>query len=202
MNWFEQADKPDKKYKTIVIDPPWNLSSVGNNHTLKFRMPTGLPYATMTDKAITNFPIDEFAAEDCGIFMWVTHATLPLGLDILKEWGFRYHCLLTWDKTIGIVIHGFNRRTEMVIYAYRGKFQIKGSGASLPTFFREIRTVHSRKPRIFYDILLKNTPTPRVDIFARKKHYGFDAWGNEVDESMTLDSFYKTNTLQVNEVDK
>jgi N6-adenosine-specific RNA methylase IME4 len=189
MNWFEKANPPGKKYQTIVIDPPWNLSSVGTTHRLKFKLSKSLPYPTMSDNDIKDFPIDEFAAEDCGIFMWVTHATLPLGLDIIKKWVFKYHCLLTWDKTLGVVIHGFNRRTEMVIYAYRGKFQIKDRGVSIPTFFREIRTVHSRKPRIFYDILLKNTPVPRIDIFARKKHYGFDAWGNEVDDSVTLDSF-------------
>ena len=79
MNWFEKANPPGKKYQTIVIDPPWNLSSVGTTHSLKFKLSKSLPYPTMSDNDIKDFPINEFAAEDCGIFMWVTHSTLPLG---------------------------------------------------------------------------------------------------------------------------
>ena len=186
---WDRLNFPDKKYKTIVIDPPWDIGITSATHNLKFAVPDTLPYNTMTDDELREFPITKFAEDDCQLFLWITHSTLPLGLELIKLWGFKYHCLLTWDKTKGVVIRGFNRRTEMVIFAYKGKLKIKEKGVSIPTFFREKSTVHSKKPRILYDLLLKSTPAPRVDIFARKSHFGFDAWGDQVEKLMPLEVF-------------
>jgi len=181
---------PDKKYKTIVIDPPWNLPVVSASHSqASFKHTGSLPYPTMTDDELHKIPISEFADDQCQLFLWVTHGTLPLGLELIKSWGFKYHCLLTWDKTKGITMCGFNRRTEFVIFAYKGKLVMKQKGRSFPTFFREISTIHSRKPRIFYDIVLIATPAPRLDMFARKVHVGFDAWGDQVEKIKPLEVF-------------
>ena len=84
---------------------------------------------------------------------------------------------------------GFNRRTEFVIFAYKGKLVMKQKGRCFPTFFREISIIHSRKPRIFYDIVLIATPAPRLDMFARKVHVGFDAWGDQVEKIKPLEVF-------------
>ena len=143
----------------------------------------------MKDDELHKIPMSEFADDQCQLFLWVTHGTLPLGLELIKSWGFKYHCLLTWDKTKGITMCGFNRRTEYVIFAYKGKLDMKQKGRSFPTFFRETSTIHSRKPRIFYDLILKATPTPRLDMFARKIHVGFDAWGDQVEKIKPLEVF-------------
>tara|TARA_Y100001934_G_C11887205_1_gene555910 strand:- start:14 stop:568 length:555 start_codon:yes stop_codon:yes gene_type:complete len=180
---------PKKKYKTIVIDPPWFMPSVSPTHNVKFKVTGSLPYELMKDEDLRQFPINQFADENCQLFLWVTHGTMQLGFELLKAWNFKYHCLLTWDKTKGVVMCGFNRRTEYVIFGYKGKLNIKLKGVSIPTFFREKSTVHSRKPRIFYDMPLKSTPEPRIDIFARKRHFGFDAWGNQVEEVQSLEAF-------------
>ena len=47
------------------------------------------------------------------------------------------------------------------------------------TVLRGERREHSRKPAEFYDLLLRVSPEPRLDIFSRENHDGFDAWGNE-----------------------
>ena len=180
---------PDKKYKTIVVDPPWDLPVVSPSRNVGFKVTDSLPYKTLTDDKLREFPINEFADDECQLFMWVTHGTLPFGLELTKLWGFKYHCLLTWDKTKGVVICGFNRRTEYVIFSYKGKLDIKLKGVSIPTFFRETSTIHSKKPRIFYDLLLKSTLAPRVDIFARKTHFGFEAWGDQVEKIKPLEVF-------------
>ena len=138
----------------------------------------------MTDKEITDFPINNFAENNCDLFMWVTHTKIPVGLEIVKQWNFKYHVLLTWDKAGGVCINGFYRRTELVIYAYRGKMGVDvGKGSYLPTFFREIKTNHSAKPDVFYKLLRDRTQEPRIDIFARKRHIGFDAWGDQVEKA-------------------
>ena len=180
---------PDKKYKTIVIDPPWDIRSVGDGHNLKFQVKDKLPYGIQSDDELKVFPLNDFAADDCQLFLWITHTTLPLAMELLQIWGFKYHCIITWDKTKGVVICGVNRRTEMVLYAYKGKQDLKQHGVSLPTYFRENSTIHSRKPQLFYQMLCKSTPEPRIDIFARRKHQGFDAWGDQVENVPTIENW-------------
>lgn len=171
------SDTNKPTYKTIVIDPPWDLKF----HRLKIRPnQIKLPYKTMSDSDINDFSIDNFADVECNLFFWTTHTKLPISLNIIKNWGFKYHCLLTWDKTNGRPCWGFMRKTEFVIYAYRGQIGVNQRGKFIPTLFTEKLRKHSEKPDIFYDILKANTPSPRIDIFARKKRDGWDVWGDEV----------------------
>jgi len=171
------------KYKTVVIDPPWNVCCNLTNEKF-YRTGRKLPYAVMKDAEILAFPIDNFADDECDLFMWTTHTKLPLALEILQAWGFKYHALLTWDKKSGVCINGFYRRTEFVVYAYRKRQCLNvGEGSYIPTIFDAKTKKHSEKPAKFYDMLRVRTQEPRIDIFARRKHFGFDAWGDEVDEA-------------------
>jgi len=172
----------DKKYKTIVIDPPWKVNcNLKDNKYYRCGKP--MPYKMMSDKEILDFPIQSFMDTNCDLFMWVTLSKLPVGLEIIRLWGFKYHILITWDKTNGIGLNGFHRKTELIIYAYNGKMGIdRKKGKYIPTLFQEKLTTHSTKPNLFYEIVKERTKEPRIDIFARKKHEGFDAWGDEVDE--------------------
>jgi len=181
------TDNPERKrYKTIVIDPPWPVEYI----VLKMRKNQKvMPYGTMSIPEIKDFQINNYADDVCNLFMWVTHTYLEDALEIIKCWGFKYHCLLTWDKTNGRPLCGFKRKTEFVIYAYKGKITVNQRGKFIPTLFREELREHSRKPDIFYHILARNTPEPRIDIFARHKHVGFDASGNEVKEVMNLEAW-------------
>lgn len=170
-----------EKYKTIVIDPPWKINCNLKN-TKFYRCGKPMPYKLMTDEQIEKFDINIFAEEICDLFMWVTHSKLYIGLKIMEKWGFKYHCCITWDKTNGIGLNGFHRKTELIIYGYRGKMGIdRGKGKYIPTIFTEKLTTHSTKPNLFYEIIKPRTLQPRIDIFARKKHDGFDSWGDEVE---------------------
>ena len=176
------------KYKTILIDPPWPI---------KFDLPWGQgkkeQYKTMTLDEIKALPVEKLADEECNIFCWTTHTYLPYTFEILKEWGFVYHCQITWDKGGGLTQFGFHRRTEFVLYAYKGRLGMEKHGRAMPTIIRDIpdlfeepSTVHSRKPMSFYRWLEKKTPTPRIELFARSKRRGWDVWGNEVECDINL----------------
>lgn len=187
-------NKVRKKYKTIVIDFPWHVKN--NYDPKKIGFGVDIPYATMTDKEVMNFPIIDFADDDCDFFIWVTQTTLPMGLDYLKKHGFKYHALITWDKVRGPVMLGLNRKSEMCIYGYRGHMGLKQKGHPIDTVFRELRGKHSVKPQKFYQMIQRGTKEPRIDIFARKKHIGFDAWGNQVDNTPTLLSYSETSDIK------
>ena len=170
------------KYKTIVIDPPWKINC-NLKDTKYYRCGKPMPYKLMTDKEIESFPIDDFADKEYDLFMWVTLTKLPIALKIMEKWGFKYHIILVWDKTNGIGLNGFHRKTELVIYGYRGKMGInRGKGKYIPTLFVEKLTTHSTKPNLFYELIKQRTLEPRIDIFARKRHNGFNAYGDEVDK--------------------
>jgi len=175
-----------KKYQTILADPPWPMDFI----KLKRRPnQVNMPYPTMTMQSIRNVGIDlrPLVDNNCGLFLWTTHKYLPDAFGIVSAWGFKYHCCLTWDKTNGLSLCGFTRKTEFLIYAYRGRINVNQRGQFIPTLFTEKLTTHSTKPSILYEILERNTPEPRLELFARNKREGWDCWGNEVDSDIELE---------------
>ena len=148
-----------------------------------------MPYNLMSLEEIYNFPINDFADEDSTIFLWTTQKFIHDAFHILEKWGFKYHCVLTWDKNDGMVMFGIRRRTEFVLLGSRSKLKFFTSGKPIESLFYEKLKKNSKKPDIFYQMIIKKYPEPRIDIFARKKHYGFDVWGNETEDPLTLESF-------------
>jgi N6-adenosine-specific RNA methylase IME4 len=172
------------KYQTVVIDFPWE---VHNNLTDARFYRCGLqrmPYKTMEPEEILNFPINDFADDRCDLFLWTITSKIPFCFDILKRWNFKYMDLIAWDKEIGVAVNGIYRRVEWAIYAYRGKMGLKRSGHIIQSLIKEKRKKHSQKPDSFYEILVTNTLEPRIDIFARKRHFGFDAYGDQVEKQI------------------
>lgn len=179
-----------KKYQTILADPPWNVGSMVLD---KWKSPLSDKYLTMKTEEIAKLPIWNFTDNDCSLFLWTTHTFLEDALFIMRTWGFKYHIILTWDKGKGWTLFGFHRRTELVLYGYKGKMNIRQNGQAINTFekdipdlFYEKSTTHSKKPERFYKIIETNTPEPRLELFARRKRQGWDVWGNEVESDIEL----------------
>lgn len=171
----------EQKYNTIVIDPPWRITTTGpNSKPCRGKIKRRLSYQTMSDDEIANFPIDDFASKECNLFIWTIQSRLPIAMNILKKWGFHYYCTYTWIKNTGITMQGVFRNSEFAVFGYRGNYDIPFKGKSMPTAFNGKTGIHSEKPDEFYEIIRRKTNTPRIDIFARKKHYGFSAWGDQV----------------------
>ena len=175
------------KYKTVVIDPPWAMSvskppdRAGRLHTLSHN----LEYNSMSIREITKFPIDDFAADECQLFLWVINGKIKgksgieHGFNILREWGFEYHNIITWVKSNCFALWSpILNKTEHVLYGFRGGLARDKMGVMKNVFNAPV-TKHSEKPAQFYQKLREWTPEPRIDLFARQAHYGFDGWGDE-----------------------
>ena len=174
----------ETKYKTIVIDPPWKIKHYPNslNMLQGSQFAQTLPYNTMTDDEILSFPIDDFAAKDTLLFLWTTHSKLEFSFKILQHWKMKFHVLLTWHKHDGICMSGFCRNTEPCLIAYKGSLKANTDNKHpLKLNIDQTAGRHSEKPSKFYDALYKSTQAPRIDIFGRRHHYGFDAWGDQVE---------------------
>ena len=186
------------KYKTVVIDPPWPINfesaqrmnivkrDVTNNHGYINK----ILYELSTIDDIITFPIDDFADDNSLLFLWATcgkiegRPILDIAFDIIKNWGFIYHTIITWVKPKGIAVFSPIRGiTEHVLFAWRGNFREltdNQNGVMTSALIESgYELKHSQKPARFYQLLRAWTPEPRIDIFARNAHEGYDGWGDE-----------------------
>ena len=166
------------KYRTIVADPPWRydttapLASGGNAGA-------EAQYSTMALDEICALPVGESADKDCHLYLWITNPLLFEGKRVCDSWGFRYITLLTWHKLgkLGLGYY-FRGDTEHVIFGIRGKAPIEPA-LRVSNHFAASRTVHSAKPDRFYEIVERVSPGPYLELFARRRRYGWDVWGDE-----------------------
>jgi len=192
------------KYRTVVADFAWPLG-LGGNVPSKMQgtaLKETLPYRTMSVEDIRAFPINDYAAEDCLLFLWVTNGktktgipVIQLALEILEHWGFTYHTMLTWVKDNPfsfwspvksatehvILAHRGELNCDHVIFAYRGQFRELTSNkySVMPGVFYAPNKTHSEKPAKFYQLVRSWTPGPRINLFARPAQIGFDGMGDE-----------------------
>jgi N6-adenosine-specific RNA methylase IME4 len=192
-----------KKYQVIYADPPWHqkrgrefggyvkkdgkqIFNVVNNSS------AALPYPTMSLEQIKQLRVRDIAADDCHLYMWTTNKYLPKAFEVIKAWGFEYSTTITWcKKPLGGGLGGtFRVTTEHLIFAKRGSLParqiIKG------TWFEEKRPyvngypVHSKKPEFFRQLIELVSPGNKIELFARERVTGWDAWGNEVETNIQL----------------
>ena len=181
---------PEKKYKTIVVDPPWKYGKWGKGSKKcllaesKSNIDIPLPYESMSIDEIKNLPISKIAYENCELYLWVTQKYLPSSFDVLKSWGFKYCQILTWCKTpMGTGQGGvYCPTTEFMILGRKGKMPKVDRINS--TWWNVKRTgKHSKKPEFFQDLIETVTEEPRIELFARRERKNWDVWGNEVNQS-------------------
>jgi N6-adenosine-specific RNA methylase IME4 len=120
---------------------------------------------------------DLVAESGCQIYLWTTQRFLPDAFDVFKAWGVKYHCELIWVKPTGFTPFSFQFNTEFCLFGYIGRFEFGQAG--IPVCFKADVREHSRKPDEFYDVLMKCSMEPRIDLFSRESHQGFTAWGDE-----------------------
>lgn len=177
------------KYRTIVADPPWRYRQTRILTTAKrpeTRPEADAQYQTMTVEDIAALPIKEQADDDAHLYLWVTNPKLFEALPVVEAWGFEYVTLLTWRKlgTLGLGYY-FRGDTEHVIFAVRGKAPIEPSKRAR-NWFAAPKTGHSRKPDQFYEMVERVSPGPYLELFARRRRFGWDVWGNEApDEAVS-----------------
>lgn len=168
---IQHREFPNKKFQTIVVDPPWQFrrhpKSVAPNYKL------------LTLEDIKSMPIKNIAADNAHLFLWVPNALIKEGIEVMRSWGFEYKTMITWVKhQMGIGNH-FRNSTEQILFGVRGRLPILQK--NLRTWFLADRREHSRKPDEFYRIVEKASPGPRIDIFSREKRDGWDQWGDQID---------------------
>lgn len=171
---------PDKKYNIIYADPPWDvLRGCDWNSNGKSKP---LPYPTMDLEEIKNLPVKNISKDNSKLFIWTINKYLPYCFDVIKCWGFKYSTTLLWvKKPRGLGLGGtFTTNAEYLLFASKGK---QNANIKYDTCWWELpRSEHSKKPDLFRNIIAKtyDSNEEKIELFARQKVNGWDAWGNEV----------------------
>lgn len=181
-----------KEYDVILADPPWNFK-VWNKEKQGGRSISD-KYSLMNVEDICALPVQDFAAENCALFMWATWPNIEEAFVVMKAWGFKYRTL-GWDwvkaKKSGFGFHfgmGYYTRanTEPCLLAVKGKMSVSVHDISA-LIYTPVRE-HSRKPDEQYEKIEKLYPGMRyLELFARRKREGWDCFGNEVESDIVLD---------------
>lgn len=185
---------PNKKYKVIYADPPWRYSfskptaSKGGNKGDGYSAGVNYYYDTMTLNEIKEIPINNLADRNAVLFLWATTPLLPEALETMKVWGFKYKSCITWKKErckgMG---YWFRGHTEHLLFGVKGKIK---AFRSLKRNVQEFPVEkHSKKPDGFRTIieLVTKRLNPKIELFARQRHDGWDAWGDEVSNGVNED---------------
>ncbi len=188
-----------KKYKTIVIDPPWKYGNWGKGsdkmyakgYTDKTSYSKPLPYESMTLDQIKELPIKNIVDDNCEVYLWTTQKYLPVTFDVLKSWGLKYCQTLVWVKTPKGTGQGgvYCPTNEFLILARKGKMPKVTRKDSTWFHTKRPNNKHSKKPEFFQDMIETSSDEPRLEMFARRERDGWDVFGNEVDNSISLEDY-------------
>jgi len=189
-----------EKFDVIYADPPW---SYYNDMTITPREnKTGggsmkhPQYPVMSSMDIKRLPIESIAADNSILFIWTTDYHMEKAMGVIRAWGFEYKTVgFAWQKTNKsgdpvCFMGAYTMKTgiELCLLATRGKnarkmvrrFNVRGR-------IESPRGQHSQKPNEARKRIVELVgDRPRVELFAREKHEGWSAWGNEVASDISL----------------
>jgi N6-adenosine-specific RNA methylase IME4 len=168
-----------KRYSTILADPPWDIVQSGHWGAERH-------YPLMPVDRICSMPVNRLVADNAHLWLWVTNASIHAGRQVLEAWGFSYRTCLTWIKPRFGLGHYLRNQTEHLLFGVRGtapiQFRSQGSW-----FYAPVQG-HSQKPEEQYAIIERCSLGPYIELFARRRRFGWSAWGNEVASDVNLDS--------------
>lgn len=174
----------DGGFKTIMADPPWRFQNrtgkVAPEHRRLDR------YSTMSLDDIKSLPVQDVAADNAHLYLWVPNALLPDGLAVMEAWGFRYVSNIVWAKRRkdggpdgrGVGFY-FRNVTELILFGVRGSMRTLSPARSQVNMLETRKREHSRKPDEQYELIEQCSPGPFLEMFARSRREGWKVWGDE-----------------------
>lgn len=184
-----------KKYQIIYVDPPWQYKVWSKKEK---KRSAENHYPTMKIEEIIGLKecIENISDENCILFLWVTFPCLLEGLEVMKQWGFKYKtCGFNWVKRnkksntyfFGL---GYWTRANSEICLIGTKGTIKRKSSSVFQIIDTPIEEHSKKPAVVREKIVELVgDLPRIELFAREKTKGWDVWGNEVESDIELENY-------------
>lgn len=140
----------------------------------------------MRVEEIMAMPIHDLAAQDgCHLYLWATNNFLGDAMKCVQKWGFEYVTTITWMKDrmgLGQYYRGITEHCLFAVTKKRLPYKVSDDGKRCQgvSGFYAPKTIHSRKPQEMRDMIERVSYGPRIELFARQRFPGWDAWGNEI----------------------
>lgn len=191
------------KVKTLLLDPPWRMCTGGKssiNVHYQYDLQTQEEIMETVDSWLTLIDLQP----EAHVYIWCINS-FQTGLcrgildayDLCKHIGFRPITLLPWVKTnIGNPTPYGMRAVEHCLFGVRNRpgrirdVAWKGGSVQGKNFSSSVdymlapRTVHSKKPKQFYDYIEGRSNGPYCEMYARNTRDGWISFGNEVDTTL------------------
>ena len=182
---------PESKYDIVYMDPPWFYYGDPNKMAA-----AGKHYSLMSDADIMSLPVKNLLRDKNkgAFFVWATCPKLDLAISAIERWGLVYRGVaFNWVKTRkdggvigaqGVPPTSTKPTSELCLFA-----TTKPRGRPFPLLDSKVSQVllaprgeHSEKPAIVRDMIVRlYGDRPRIELFARQRAPGWDAWGNEIE---------------------
>lgn len=187
---------PPGGFGAIYCDPPWAFRTFSGENMTPHRCAED-HYRTMTLAEMAALPVEQVAARDCALFMWVVGSHLTESVELASAWGFSFKTdafywikqrligadqadLFTGDLPEPRMGFGYwtRKQVEPCWLFTRGAPRRIGKGVRQAIV--EPRREHSRKPDVARQRIEALVGGPYLEMFARAAAPGWTAWGNEV----------------------
>ena len=174
---------PNKKYQIIYADPPWKQTK-GGLRECRPNQKRGLDYQTLNLNDIRDIVDKTPKTKIHTLFLWTIDKYLHKAEELFKD--YKLHARFVWDKGNGIAPAFTVRYShEYLLWLYKPKMISipKNQRGKYLTILRERATTHSRKPYVARKMIEDLYPVQlKIELFARERFLGWDAWGNETDK--------------------
>jgi len=180
------------KYEIIYADPPWQFSNKKTGGSMKSGAASH--YMTTGIGDLMKIDVNSIAHDNCTLIMWYVGSMPQEAIDLVKSWGFTIKNMngFVWNKLTskGNPFFGMGFRTragsESAIIAIKGKPAVSSHGVRAVHSFKVSK--HSKKPVEFRDLIVELCgDLPRLEMFARESASGWDVFGNEAPNSISID---------------
>ena len=140
--------------------------------------------------------INKISDKNCILFIWVTYPCLKEALKVIDAWGFKYKtCGFTWvkknkksDSWFWDMGYWTRANSELCLIATKGK--VKRISKKVHQIIDTPIEQHSRKPAIVRDKIIELVgDLSKIELFAREKVPGWDAWGNEIESDIRMEDY-------------
>ena len=134
---------------------------------------------TVTLRDLQGLAVEGLAAADCLLFLWATSPHLDQAIALGKAWGFAWATVaFVWDKERVNPGHYTLSQCELCLVFKRGKIPQPRGARDVRQLVVERRGPHSAKPAAVRRRIEAMFPTQRkLELFARERVTGWDAWG-------------------------
>lgn len=170
----------EKTYAIIYADPPWKYDhpdSVTPSRSIANQ------YPQMELEEICELPVRKLSTPDAMLFLWVPSPLIFKAADVMDAWGFEYRTQLVWDKEALGSGHYVRMQHEVLLIAVHGDPITPREKDRPRSILRQKKSSkHSEKPEQVVKLIEKMYPRlPKIELWARARRKGWDAWGNQAD---------------------